>query len=48
MNNTVGVVRQIIIKINKKFIKQDSPGGFENRAALTALRQAVGYSSEVG
>ena len=28
VNNTVGVGRHIIIKINKNFVKKDSPDGF--------------------
>ena len=45
---TVGVGRQIIIKMNTHFIKHDSTDGFENRAVLTALRQDEGRGSEVG
>ena len=44
----VGVGRQVIIKINTHFIKQDLPDGFENRVVLTSLRQEVGRGSEVG
>ena len=30
-----------------KFIKKESPDGFENRAVLTSLSKAVGRGSEV-
>ena len=43
----VGVGRQVIIKINTHFIKQDLPDGFENRVVLTSLMREVGCSSEV-
>ena len=48
VKRTVGVGRQIIIKMNADFFKQDSPDGFENRALLTALRQSVRHVSEIG
>ena len=48
VNNTVGVGRHIIIKINKNFVKKDSPDGFQNRSVMTSLRQEVGRGSEVG
>ena len=48
VKKTVGVGRQIIIKMNTDFFKQDSPDGFENRALLTSLRQSVRHVSEVG
>ena len=48
MKNTVGVGRQIIIKINTHFVKKYSPDGFQNRSVMISLRQEVGRGSEVG
>eukprot|EP00957_Ditylum_brightwellii_P034818 2638408-Ditylum_brightwellii.AAC.1 len=43
VKKTVGVGQSIITEMNKHLIIQNTPGGFENCAALTALRQAVGH-----
>ena len=48
VNKTVDLGRQIIIKMNTNFIKQDLTDGFDNRALLTALSQELGRSSEFG
>ena len=48
LKKTVSIGNHIIIKTNTIFIKQNSPNGFENRAVLIALSQAVGHCIEVG
>ena len=47
-SDTLPVVRENIIAMNRHFIQKDDPGSFEKQAVLTALRQAVGRGGEIG
>eukprot|EP00957_Ditylum_brightwellii_P125232 9546526-Ditylum_brightwellii.AAC.1 len=48
VKKTVPVGCKVVIVMNKHFIKCDTIDGYENRAVLTALRQAVRHGGKVG